>query len=502
MNKSLKNITLIVIIITIISKGLGFIREMVLSYFYGASMVSDAFLIALTIPSVVTGFVITGLSTSYIPIFFEINEKHGRDNALYLTNNIINVYVVISSVVCAICLVFAEPIVKLFALGFQGEGYYLAVKFSRILMASMIFTGMIAVFNAFLQIKNNFVVPALMGLPLNIFYIVAIYFSVKVNVILLPLISLFGFLAQVLILMFFMRRNGYKHNWIMNFRDKSLIRVKDMMIPTVASASFTQINIVVDKTLASGIAVGGISILNYAGRVNSFIIGIFVTSITTIMYPKISKAVINNEHEDIKSIVENSLFFVLLIVVPASAGGIFYSKEIIDVLFNRGAFDLSALNMTALSFAYYLIGSISQGIREIILRIFYSRKNTKTPMKISFWGILINIVLSVLLSKIMGLGGIAIATSISTIAITFVMVIVLYREFKFVNLKTMVVIVMKIAISTMVMICISSYGFENLIMFQNKYISLMVTIFLAVIVYFVMMFICEIRFRKLVIKNK
>jgi putative peptidoglycan lipid II flippase len=123
-------------------------------------------------------------------------------------------------------------------------------------------------------------------------------------------------------------------------------------------------------------------------------------------------------------------------------------------------------------------------------------------MKISFWGILINIVLSVLLSKIMGLGGIAIATSISTIAITFVMVIVLYREFKFVNLKTMVVIVMKIAISTMVMICISSYGFENLIMFQNKYISLMVTIFLAVIVYFVMMFICEIRFRKLVIKNK
>ena len=125
----MKKNTIILIILTIVSKLFGFVRELTLSYYYGASGISDAYLISLTIPSVIFSFVGTGLYTGYIPMYNKIQINNGKDEADQYTLNLINVLILFLYTITVLVLIFTEPIVKMFAIGFEGDTLALAVRF-------------------------------------------------------------------------------------------------------------------------------------------------------------------------------------------------------------------------------------------------------------------------------------------------------------------------------------------------------------------------------------
>lgn len=463
----MKKTAFILMLITLLSKVLGFGRDITLSYFYGASTISDAYLIAQTVPSVLFGFIGIALTTAYIPMATKIEEEYGLNEENRYTSNLINIVLLILGIIFVISFYYAEYVVKLFASGFYGETLSLAVKFTRISLVGMFFTAMISIYSGFLQIKEDFVTPAIIGFPLNIVTIIAIIISSKGNVNILILGSVIATASQFFIMLPSAHKKGFKYNCVVNFKDEKIKETFIIAMPVILGASVNQVNVLVDRTIASTISIGGISALNYADRLNLFIQGIFVTSIITVIYPYISKMIINDNMEGLKVTIKHSVNIVMICVIPITIGAMFFSEQIISILFGRGAFDINAVKMTASALFFYSIGMIGFGLREVLSRGFYAIQDTRTPMVNASLGMFLNIILNIILSKYMGIGGLALATSISALFTTALLFISLRKKIGGYGLNNITISFFKILIASIFM-GIIAYKFYN-IMFLSCY---------------------------------
>ena len=257
----MKKTALIIMIITLLSKFLGFGREMSLAYVYGASNISDAYLISLTIPITIFGFISAGLMIGYIPVFSKVRHDEGERRATEFTNNLIVTFLCISSIIILLCIVFIEPIVKMFAMGFDEQTFLLTVKLSKITLFSIYFSSIVAIFTAYLQLNNNYYIPAIIGLPMN-FAIIASIFLSEYSINMLPLGYILGIFLQGTLLIICALKMGYNFSFKININDKYIINLLKIGAPLILGLSVNQINVLVDRTMASSISVGGISSLN------------------------------------------------------------------------------------------------------------------------------------------------------------------------------------------------------------------------------------------------
>ncbi len=447
----MKKTALIIMIITIFSKVFGFFRELVLSYYYGASAISDAYLISLTIPAVIFSFVGTGLSTGFIPMFSQIREKHGDEEANKFTSNIVNILLLISTVLVVFGLIFTEPIVKLFASGFKGETLAMAIRFTKLSLIGIYFTGTTYIYSAYLQLNNRFLTPALIGVPYNIIIIVAIAISANRDPLFLILGSVLATASQLFILIPSIKRSGYMHKFKINLKDEHLKNLMIIALPVIVGVSVNQINTLVDRTIASGLVVGGISALNYANRLNGFVQGLIVAPVATVLYPSISKMAANDNLRGLKTAINEAMNSISILIMPITVGAMIFAEPIVKLLFGRGAFDANAIALTTSALVFYSIGMIGFGLRDILSRAFYSQQDTKTPMINSSIAVVMNIVLNILLSRYLGIGGLALATSISAIFSTGLLLLNLRRKIGALGLKKTVTTFAKIMVASLLM---------------------------------------------------
>jgi len=447
----MKKTAIIIMIITIFSKVFGFFRELVLSYFYGASAISDAYLISLTIPAVIFSFVGTGLSTGFIPMFSQIREKHGDEAANKFTSNIVNILLLISTVLVVLGLIFTEPIVKLFASGFKGETLAMAIRFTKLSLIGIYFTGTTYIYSAYLQLNNRFLTPALIGVPYNIIIIVAIAISANRDPLFLILGSVIATASQLFILIPSIKKTGYKHNFNINFKDEHLKNLMFIALPVIVGVSVNQINTLVDRTIASGLVVGGISALNYANRLNGFVQGLIVAPVATVLYPSISKMAANDNLRGLKTAINEAMNSISILIMPITVGAMIFAEPIVKLLFGRGAFDANAIALTTSALVFYSIGMIGFGLRDILSRAFYSQQDTKTPMINGSIAVIMNIVLNIVLSRYLGIGGLALATSISAIFSTGLLILNLRRKIGALGLKKTVTTFAKIMVASLLM---------------------------------------------------
>lgn len=200
MSKMAKS-TLTLMIATIIAKILGFDRELVLASGYGASMYSDAYIVAINIPLVIVTIIGGLIVTVFIPIYFEINKELDNDNAIKFMNNVVNIITILCLLLGIIGFVFTEPIVKLFAIGFEGQTLNIAISFTRITILTIVFTGLSYVMTSFLQANNNFVIPGFITVPKNIIIIIiiSIVASLKYGIMVLIWGSFLGIAIEFII---------------------------------------------------------------------------------------------------------------------------------------------------------------------------------------------------------------------------------------------------------------------------------------------------------------
>lgn len=479
----MKKTALLIMILTILSKLLGLGRELTLSYFYGASHISDAYLISIVIPGVIFGFISAGLSAGYIPIYSQILNNEGESIANRFTSNLINISLLLSLIVVIFSFIFSNQIVKIFASGFEGESLKLAVDFTRITLFAILFTGIVSIFTGFLQINGNYMIPALIGFPLNFFIILSIALSLKINTKVMALGYVVAVAFQVLLMILFIKKNRFKYTFSIDLKDKYMKKMLYIALPIILGVSVNQINMLVDRTIASTIVVGGISALNYAERLNGFVQGIFVISISTALYPLISKMAAENNIKGLKIALSESITGINLLVLPATIGSMIFAVPIVSILFGRGAFDNNAVILTSSALFFYSIGMVGFGLREILSRAFYSLQDTKTPMINAAIGMLLNIVLNIILSSYMGIAGLALATSIAAIFTTGLMFVSLRNKIGPFGIKHIAISFLKILFASLSMGGISKLSYYYMTSTLNQSLSLIFAVLIGAISY-------------------
>lgn len=482
--------TLMLMVATIISKLLGFSRELVLAGAYGTSMYSDAYLIAVNIPFVIFAIIGTAITTTFIPMYFEIENKLGDLNALKFTNNMFNTIALICTVLAIVGLIFTKPIVKLFAVGFEGETLKIAIDFTKILVIGIIFSGLTFMMTAYLQVKNHFIIPGLISIPKNIIVIVSIVLSLRYSPYIMVWGTLLGMLAEFLFQLPFAKKNGYRYKLYINFKDDELKKVGWLLAPVLIGVGVNQINTMVDRTLASTLAEGSISALNYANKLNGFVMALFIASIATIIYPKLSKLSSESNREQFLNSLVHSINSVILLVTPISVGAIVLANPIVKLLFERGEFDIRATNMTAIALSMYSIGMISFGLRDILGKVFYSLKDTRTPMVNGAISMIINIILNIILVRKFKLAGLALATSISASICIILLFISLKKKIGYFGQDKILKTFCKSVIASVIMGAITYASFKFLsnkldVLYIKGLIPLSLSVVIGLIVYLI-----------------
>lgn len=418
--------TIGLMIVTMLSKVLGFGRELVLTYFYGATDISDVYITSNSIPTILFSSIGAAIATTFIPLFYEIDKNNGRDKSIKFTNNVLNIVIVIVCILAVIGYIFSEPLIKLFAINFNGEKLQLAVDFTRVMIFGVIFIGLSNIMTAWLQISGNFTIPGMIGFPFNICVIVAIVISSKGNLNIMAIGTFIAIASQFLFQLPFAIKSGYKYKPYINLKDEYIRKMIVLIVPVFIGVGVNQINAIVDKSLASTLGDGAITVLNSANRLNGFVLGLFIATIAAIIYPNLSKLSNEDNKEKFVEAIVQSVNAIVLLITPISIGAIVLAEPVVRVVFERGAFNSEATSMTSIALACYSIGMLGFGLREILNRVFYSIQDTKTPMINGALAMGMNIVFNIILVKFLGHAGLALATSISAL----ICIILLFNSLK------------------------------------------------------------------------
>lgn len=495
---------------TIVSKILGFSRELFLASYYGATTYSDIYLTAYNIPSVLFSAVAAAIATTFIPLYYENDNLGKREDALKFTNNVLNIVMVTTLILALMSSIFAKPLVKLFAIGFAGETLEITVYFTRIMVFSIVFLGLSNIMTSFLQVNNNFILPGLIGVPLNIIIIISIILSVKYNPYILPIGTLIAMVSQFLFQIPFAKKVGYKYKPVIELSDKYIKKMVWLVGPVFIGVAVNQINAMIDRTLASTLQAGSISALNYANRLNNFVMGLFIMSIAAVIYPMLSKLSTENDKTKFYESVRRSINTVILLEIPISVGAIVLANPIVSVLFKRGEFDEKATRMTAIALIFYSIGMVAFGLRDILGKVFYSLQDTKTPMINGAIAMILNIALNLVLVRFMGHAGLAFATSISSIICIFLLFRSLKKKIGYFGQDKIINSIVKALISATVMGIATFFTYKILLLglglgFLGQIISLFGSICIGAIIYSILVVILKVEEVNIVynlIKNK
>lgn len=491
-HQSTAKTVILLMVISVIAKFTSFFKDIILAYLYGASYISDAYIVANTVPIIIFSIIGIGISTSYIPLFSKIKKDSGVEIAHKFTNNVISLVLVFCIVIVIAVTIFTDSVIAVFASGFEGEAKILAIQLTRVSVIGIFFTAIVHIYKAYLQMYGNYMVPAISVIPMHFISAIAIVISVKTNVITLAIGIVLAVAIEFLYLYYETKKIGFRYSPGINFGDPNLKKMAFLALPVIIGSSTTQINQIVDRTLASQIAIGGISALNYAQKLDGFIKGVFIASIVTVLYPKVSKMAVDNNILGLKNSMKNAIVGVSIFIMPATVGAMTFSEQIVTLLFGRGAFDSAAVAMTSGALFFYSIGMIGFGLRTTLTKAFYSLQDTKTPMINSSIAMILNIILNIILSKYMGISGLALATSIAAIFAMVLMFISLRTKIGPFGMKQISISFLKILFASLVMGLISKLSFNYLTASLSQNLSLLLAIAVGAISYFVIIYFMKI----------
>lgn len=405
--------TVLLMIVTIVSKILGLFRDSVLASAYGTGKYAAVYSTANSISTILFAVIGTALATSLIPLYNKLASEDSTERAMGFLNSVVNLVVIVCLSIAGLGIIFAGPLVKVFAPGYQGDVYTLCVQYTRILLPSIVFVGLANIFTSYLQIKKRYVIPGFIGMPYSIIIIVSIYLSLKTSPMVLVIGTLIAISAKALFQLPFVYKEGYRYRPKINLKDPVM---KDMMIlilPVVIGVGANQINSIVDKSLASLLGTEVVASFSYAIKLYEFVQALFITSILAVIYPRLSSMIVSDRMDSFLNSLKKTMNVIIVALVPIIVGCTVLSRQIVEVLFQRNAFTSKDTTMTASILWIYVIGILAFALRDVLTRGFYSMEDSKTPMINSIISIVFNISLNLILVKPLGYKGLAIATAVS-----------------------------------------------------------------------------------------
>ena len=477
--------TLMLMFITVISKIFGFIREAVMASYIGAGDLKSIYTTANTLPVVVANFVAVGIISGFIPIYNKAKNEEGLESAEKFTSNIFNILMVFATIAIIIGLIFAKPFSKILSPDLDGETLNLAANYTRIMMFAVYAYLYSSVFRGYLNIKGDFFNPAVTGIIMNVIIIVFTILTGKTgNAYLLIIGALLGNILQYILFPKAAHDKGYHHNKVIDFSNKYVRQLMIIAIPVVISSAAGEISIIVDNSMASAyFGKASISKLFYAKTMLTLITGVITVSVTTALFPKIAELGQSGKINAMKKSISSSVVTTLLLVVPATIGMAVLAHPIIELVFERNAFtaeDTIAVSSLLISYAPFVI---FQSISDVIDRGFYAVGDSKTPVVIVVIQQAFNVIFNIILIRFFGINGLAMATVVSTIVGSALMIYKFRDNFGSFKFKTALFSIIKISIVTAIMGLVANGMYKLLEDKLAHLLAVLIAIFLAAIVY-------------------
>ncbi|MDA9180762.1 murein biosynthesis integral membrane protein MurJ [Pelagibacteraceae bacterium] len=403
---------------TLISRILGYLRDILIAFFLGASIFADAFFVAFRLPNTFRRLFAEGtFNAAFIPSYTSTkieNKKKGKKFADDILGSLLIILILIVTVVE----IFTPYLVYVIAPGFVENDlkFNFAVELTRITFPFLLFVSLSSFFSGILNSNNKFAAAAAAPIILNIILILSLIISYKLNLNIAKQLSYGVTLAGVLqlIFLFFITLKFYKPSLTFKLKPDSKVKFFfKKLLPSIFSSGVTQINILIGTIIAS-FETGAVSYLYYADRIYQINLAIAGIAVGTVSLPALSKAFKNKNVKKLSSIQNKSFELSLLLSIPASLGLIVASEEIVNALFGYGSFSKEDVKLTSDALKYFGYGVPAFALVKILSNFFFARDNTKTPFYISVVMVIINISISVSLFSNFGFIIIPIATSIAT----------------------------------------------------------------------------------------
>lgn len=401
-------------ILTLVSKLFGFVREMVMAGAYGTSYVTDAYVMAIAIPSMLFLGFDQAISTAYMPLFSDIVENEDIQESNKFTSGTIELSLIIAVLACLVGVIFAEPITSVCASGFTGEKLALTVRFVRVTFCYGLFTSVAGILEALLRYRGVFLAPLTIGYVQNIILICIIFISACTNSYFLIYGWLFAYIVRLILVWFMARRHKFQYCFTGHIGSTAK-KLLALSIPVFIGSYVNQINVFVDKALASSLPDGSVAALNYGNLLVGLFSGLTVSVIMIIIYPKMVRAQALHQIEHFNAIVSSAINLLYIIAFPCTLGIIIYDQEIVRVIYERGAFSAASTALTGTAVLFYSLGILFIAMNTFFTQIFYSKHDMKTPVLYGLIGTAVNIIGNLVFVRLLAHGGLALSTSLAAV---------------------------------------------------------------------------------------
>ncbi len=469
----------------VISRILGYIRDVLIAIYLGSGPIADAFFVAFRIPNTFRRLFSEGtFNSAFVPSYMS-ELQNGKDSSKKFANNVFSFLVLGLLLIVFVVEIFMPIFVFLIAPGFTegGEKLELTISLTRITFPFLIFVSLSSFFGAILNSYNKFAAASAAPIILNVFLILTLFFANYLNdklVFYLSYAVTVAGIVQLIFLILFTKKYYFPKFSFRIKLDKKIKFFFKKLLPSIFSSGVTQINILVGTIIASFQA-SAVSYLYYADRIYQINLAIAGIAIGTVLLPSLSKYVEQNNLYKIKFIQNKSLELSLFLCLPATFALMIASEEITSALFGYGSFDLKSVKNSSDALYYFAIGLPAFALIKVFSSYVFARHNTQTPFIYSVYSVILNIFISLYFFSDIGFIIIPIATTISSWVNAIILFVYLIKKKYFIFDSISVISIVKIIFvsifTSYLFYQLISY-FEVFLVYESKY-KLLVTILIV-----------------------
>lgn len=400
----------------ILSRFLGLAREVILARQFGTGSDMDAYVSSFRIPDLLFLVVMAGsFGAAFIPVFGEFLTNGDQERAWRLASAVLTwagVGVVATS---AVCFVLARPLMWIVAPGFDAETENTAVNLMRILLLSPVFLGFAIAAKGILEAHHQFTLPALAPIVYNLAIVIgALFFVPEYGIYAVGWAVIIGALGHFLIQIPGLVRAGIRFRPTLSTQVDGLSEVARLLGPRVVGLAAFQANFIAVNAFASTSDDEHVSAINYAWQLLMLPHGVLALSISTVIFPRLAALYSQGDNEAFRATLDRTIRPLLFLSIPASVGLLLLREPIVRVVFQRGTFDASSTALVIAPLAWFAIGLVGYALTEVLTRVFYATRDTRTPVITGVLTVILNLLLCALFINSLNHTGLALALSATT----------------------------------------------------------------------------------------
>lgn len=473
----------VITLITVISRPLGYIREAIQAYLFGATMLVDAFVVAFNFPELIQTLFFSGATSAFLlPVCSRYLKDESEFSHVY--SIFINLAVIITSIISFIFMIFSNFIVELIAPGFTPENKLITRYLFLIMIPVILLHALLSVMKAFLNAKEHFASPELSGIVWNLVFIAsALFLNKRYGIYSLAIGVTMGSVAQIIIQWPYLRRFKIRYKKTVSFKHPSVLEAKRLFTGALIATSIVPINSFIGRIIASYLPHGEVASLSYAFRIFILPFSLFAVPIYTVVFSKISRLYHDKDFLSIKSHINSSLVLLSITLIPSTILLCSIGDIIIKILYERGAFTSYETLITHKALFGYSIGLLFYALSISFVRIFNAMHDVKTPAIVGITSIVVNAGLAVMFMHPFKNLGISLATSISSFYNFSVLFVLLKKRIGYSLPKNVIKDITKSIIAGIILVFII-FIFKQIIRL-NPYILIFLSCLCVLVVYFV-----------------